>query len=205
MRSSSTTSGSTCRIRLRFNRLTVNPGLRLELFNTYVPAQTSPAGQFVPARSFDKIENLPSWKDIAPQAGRRLRRVRRLEDGDQGSCGQVHARVLDGRIRAGLQPERPADRSPHLVGPEWRRHRPAERDWPDRDAVQHQRRQQPASRSRHQASLPMGVHGRRAARIDGWGAAYGELDPARLQAPVLERQRPHDVRRLHRSSTSRTR
>jgi hypothetical protein len=54
---------------LRFNRLTVNPGLRLELFNTYVPAQTSPAGQFVPARSFDKIENLPSWNDIAPRLG----------------------------------------------------------------------------------------------------------------------------------------
>jgi hypothetical protein len=54
---------------LRFNRLTVNPGLRIELFNAYVPAQSSPAGQFVPARSFDKIENLPSWQDIAPRLG----------------------------------------------------------------------------------------------------------------------------------------
>jgi hypothetical protein len=54
---------------LRFNRLTVNPGLRIELFNTYVPAQSSAAGQFVPARSFDKIENLPSWQDIAPRLG----------------------------------------------------------------------------------------------------------------------------------------
>jgi Carboxypeptidase regulatory-like domain len=54
---------------LRFNRLTVNPGLRVELFNTYVPAQTSPAGQFVPARAFAKIENLPNWKDVAPRLG----------------------------------------------------------------------------------------------------------------------------------------
>ncbi len=54
---------------LRWNRLTVNPGLRVELFNTYVPEQTSPAGRFVPARSFAKIENLPSWKDIAPRLG----------------------------------------------------------------------------------------------------------------------------------------
>ncbi len=54
---------------LRWNRLTVNPGLRVELFNTYVPAQASAAGRFVPARAFDKIENLPSWKDIAPRLG----------------------------------------------------------------------------------------------------------------------------------------
>lgn len=54
---------------VRFNRLTVNPGLRVELFNTYIPAQTSPAGRFVPERAFAKIENLPSWKDIAPRFG----------------------------------------------------------------------------------------------------------------------------------------
>ncbi len=54
---------------LTWNRLTVNPGLRVELFNTYVPAQSSPAGRFVPARTFDKIENLPNWQDIAPRLG----------------------------------------------------------------------------------------------------------------------------------------
>ena len=178
---------------LRWNRLTVNPGVRLELFNTYVPAQSSPAGQFVPARSFDKIENLPSWKDVAPRLGVVYDVFGDSKDGDQGPRGQVHARVLDRGIRAGLQPERPADRSPHLVGSEWRRLRPGQRDWPRRDAVQHQRRQQPASRSRYQASLPVGDNARRAARVDGRGAALGQLDPARLQAPVLERQRPHDV------------
>ena len=54
---------------LRFNRLTINPGFRLELFNTYVPEQSSPAGQFVPARSFAKIEDLPNWRDFAPRFG----------------------------------------------------------------------------------------------------------------------------------------
>jgi hypothetical protein len=54
---------------LRFNRLTINPGFRIELFNTYVPDQSSPAGQFVPARSFAKIEDLPNWKDFAPRLG----------------------------------------------------------------------------------------------------------------------------------------
>ena len=50
-------------------RLTLNPGLRVELFNTYVPAQASPPGRFVPFRSFGKIENLPNWKDWAPRFG----------------------------------------------------------------------------------------------------------------------------------------
>jgi hypothetical protein len=52
-----------------FKRMTLNPGLRIELFNTYVPAQEAPAGRFVPARQFNKIENLPNWKDWAPRLG----------------------------------------------------------------------------------------------------------------------------------------
>ncbi len=52
-----------------YKRLTINPGIRFELFNTYVPAQASPAGRFVPARQFDKIENLPNWRDVAPRLG----------------------------------------------------------------------------------------------------------------------------------------
>jgi hypothetical protein len=53
----------------KYKRVTLNPGVRVELFNTYVPAQDSPAGRFVPARHFDKIENLPNWKDTAPRFG----------------------------------------------------------------------------------------------------------------------------------------
>jgi hypothetical protein len=52
-----------------YKRLTLNPGIRFEAFNTYVPEQGSPAGRFVPARHFDKIENLPNWRDVAPRFG----------------------------------------------------------------------------------------------------------------------------------------
>ena len=52
-----------------FRRMTINPGLRIELFNTYVPEQSAPAGRFIPARHFDRIENLPNWKDWAPRLG----------------------------------------------------------------------------------------------------------------------------------------
>lgn len=53
----------------RFKRLTLNPGFRVELFNTWIPAQSSPGGRFVPARQFDKIEDLPDWTDTAPRFG----------------------------------------------------------------------------------------------------------------------------------------
>ena len=52
-----------------YKRLTLNPGIRWEAFNTYVPEQGSPAGRFVPARHFDEIDNLPNWRDVAPRFG----------------------------------------------------------------------------------------------------------------------------------------
>ena len=52
-----------------FKSLTLNSGIRGEGFNTEVPAQTAPAGRFVPARHFDKIENMPNWRDLAPRFG----------------------------------------------------------------------------------------------------------------------------------------
>jgi len=50
-------------------KLTLNPGIRFEAIRGSVPAQTAPAGRFVPARSFGAIENLPNWKNIAPRFG----------------------------------------------------------------------------------------------------------------------------------------
>jgi hypothetical protein len=52
-----------------YKRVTLNPGIRWEAFNTEVPEQGSPAGRFVPARHFDKIEDLPNWRDVAPRFG----------------------------------------------------------------------------------------------------------------------------------------
>jgi hypothetical protein len=48
-------------------RLTVNLGVRWENVQAQVLAASSPAGRFVPARQFDEIVNLPSWKNPAPR------------------------------------------------------------------------------------------------------------------------------------------
>jgi hypothetical protein len=50
-------------------RLTLNPGIRLEVIQGSVPAQTAPAGRFVPARNFAAIDDLPNWTNWAPRFG----------------------------------------------------------------------------------------------------------------------------------------
>jgi carboxypeptidase family protein len=52
-----------------FRKLTLNPGLRYEILQGSVPAQSAPAGRFVPARSFAAIPNLPNFKNWAPRLG----------------------------------------------------------------------------------------------------------------------------------------
>jgi Carboxypeptidase regulatory-like domain len=51
------------------NRLTINPGLRFEYFNSSIEAKAVEAGRFVPARAFSQIPNVPNWKDLAPRLG----------------------------------------------------------------------------------------------------------------------------------------
>ncbi len=51
----------------RLNRLTLNAGIRWETIRAQVLAAESPAGRFVPARTFQAVENLPNWKDWAPR------------------------------------------------------------------------------------------------------------------------------------------
>jgi len=46
-----------------FERLTLNPGLRMEFFNTYIPEEASPPGRFVPLREYGPIYHLPKWED----------------------------------------------------------------------------------------------------------------------------------------------
>jgi hypothetical protein len=53
----------------RVGKITLNGGLRYDYFNTSIPAQTAPAGRFVPARSYAEIKNVPNWKDINPRIG----------------------------------------------------------------------------------------------------------------------------------------
>ena len=48
-------------------RLTINPGLRYEYFNSSIQAKAVEAGRFVPARSFPEIPDVPNWKNLAPR------------------------------------------------------------------------------------------------------------------------------------------
>ncbi len=50
-------------------RLTINLGLRFEYMYGSIPAQTSPAGTFVAARSFAAINGVPDFKNTTPRFG----------------------------------------------------------------------------------------------------------------------------------------
>ena len=50
-------------------RLTINPGMRYEYFNSSAQARAVEAGRFVPARSFPEIPDIPNWKNFAPRLG----------------------------------------------------------------------------------------------------------------------------------------
>jgi len=47
----------------RLNRLTLNVGGRYDIFNASVPAQSAAAGNWIQARSFAEIPNVPNWTD----------------------------------------------------------------------------------------------------------------------------------------------
>ncbi len=51
------------------DRLTLSPGLRFDYLNGEVQEQNAPAGRFVPARHFERISNLPNWKNVVPRFG----------------------------------------------------------------------------------------------------------------------------------------
>jgi hypothetical protein len=48
-------------------RLTINYGLRLQMTNGWVPAECQEATPWVKAQCFDKISDVPNWKDVAPR------------------------------------------------------------------------------------------------------------------------------------------
>ena len=51
------------------NRLTINGGLRAEIFRAQISDQDVAAGRFVPARHWDKTPCMPCWTDFAPRFG----------------------------------------------------------------------------------------------------------------------------------------
>lgn len=51
------------------NRLTLNLGLRLDVFRGGVPEQHLPEGRFRPAVSFEAVEDAIAWNDLNPRVG----------------------------------------------------------------------------------------------------------------------------------------
>ena len=50
-------------------RLTINAGVRFDYFHSDIPAQSAPANNFLPARTFPAVPDVPNWKDISPRLG----------------------------------------------------------------------------------------------------------------------------------------
>jgi len=50
-------------------RLTLNLGARFDSFYGWIPELHLPAGRWVPARDFPRVENVPNWKDLSPRLG----------------------------------------------------------------------------------------------------------------------------------------
>ena len=48
-------------------RLTINPGVRWEYFNSAIQAKAVERGRFVPARSFAETPDVPNWSNLAPR------------------------------------------------------------------------------------------------------------------------------------------
>jgi outer membrane receptor for Fe3+-dicitrate len=53
----------------QLGRVTINPGVRYERFVMSIPAQSSGAGRWVPARDFPAQENIVNWNSISPRFG----------------------------------------------------------------------------------------------------------------------------------------
>lgn len=50
-------------------RLTINPGVRFEHFNSSSPGRSVLPGRFVPFRTFPTVEDMPNWNDVSPRFG----------------------------------------------------------------------------------------------------------------------------------------
>jgi hypothetical protein len=50
-------------------RFTLTGGLRLDVVNDQLDAQTAAAGTYVPARTYPEIDDQPNWKDVSPRFG----------------------------------------------------------------------------------------------------------------------------------------
>jgi len=54
---------------ITYDRVTINAGLRYQHTEGYLPAQSSPAGTFVGARSFSERRDVINWHSVSPRVG----------------------------------------------------------------------------------------------------------------------------------------
>jgi carboxypeptidase family protein len=54
---------------IRIGRFTLNPGVRYERFVMSIPAQSAPAGTWVPARDFAAQDGIVNWNTVSPRLG----------------------------------------------------------------------------------------------------------------------------------------
>jgi len=78
----------------RIRRATLNLGLRFDYLKGWIPAQTLPAGDYVPERSFAAVPDALNWKDINPRLGLAY---------DVFGTGRTAVKAFIGRF-AGFQP-----------------------------------------------------------------------------------------------------
>jgi hypothetical protein len=71
-------------------RLTINPGLRWEYFNSSVQPFAVEGGRFVPMRSFGEILDVPSWKNFAPRFSMVYDLAGDAKTAIKGSFGRYH-------------------------------------------------------------------------------------------------------------------
>jgi hypothetical protein len=64
-----TTIGIFAQDQWTLGKATLTLGLRYDGLNGYVPAQSLPAGIFVPARNFPEVKDTPNWNNINPRLG----------------------------------------------------------------------------------------------------------------------------------------
>ncbi|MDA1307572.1 MAG: TonB-dependent receptor [Acidobacteria bacterium] len=53
----------------RVNNLTLNLGVRFDMFDGWSPSQESPASVFAPAFTTQRIDDTPTWRDVSPRLG----------------------------------------------------------------------------------------------------------------------------------------
>ncbi len=177
-------------------RLTITPGIRFELFNTHVPDQASPAGRFVPFRQFDKIENLPNWRDVAP----RLQAVYDLFGNGRTAIKGNVGKYMVSFSTVGFA----AVYNPMVIATD-------RRNWSDLnndDIAQNSEIgapvvpfnvsgvEQPHPGRRHPSSVPDPVEHRRAAPDHRRALGERHVGAPRLSAAVLDRQRDAQSQRL---------